>query len=81
MTILVLPDWTAMVLMVVVGVGATKEVLLVSEVRDNPEAEVVRPPPPAPSLSDIPGVGVVPEPPPASDMSRSRGSLHLALVV
>lgn len=81
MTILVLPDWTAMVLMVVVGAGAAREVLLVPEVRDNPEAEVVRPSPPAPSLSDMPGVGEVAEPLPVSDMLRLAGSAHLALLV
>lgn len=81
MTILVVPDCTAIVLMVVVGAGGTREVLLVPEVRDNPEAELVRPPPPAPSLSDIPGVGEVAEPPPVSDMLRFSGSAHLALLM
>lgn len=76
MTILVFPDWTAMVLMVVVGAEATREVLLVPDVRDIPEAEVVRPT--IPSLSDIPGAGDVPEPPPVSDMLRFTCSAHAA---
>ncbi|MPC34205.1 hypothetical protein E2C01_027587 [Portunus trituberculatus] len=60
--------------MVVVDAGPDKEVLLGPEVWDIPEAEVVRAPTTAPSLSDIPGMGEVAEPPPVSDMLRSSGS-------
>lgn len=78
-----LPDCTAMVLMVVVGAGPDIDVLLGPDVWDIPEAEVVGARTTAPSLSDIPGVGVVAEPPPVSDMLKSSGSgsRHLAPLV
>ena len=71
-----MPDCTAMVLMVVVDAGPDMDVLLGPDVWDIPEAEVVRAPTTAPSLSDIP----VTDPPPVSDMLRSSGSgsKHLA---
>lgn len=61
-----LPDCTAMVLMVVVGAGPDSDVLLGPDVPDG-----VLAPTTMPSPSDIPGVGEVAEPPPVSDMLRS----------
>ena len=73
-----LPDWTAIVLIVVVG--ADPEVV-VPEFRETipPEAEVVRPPPPIPSLSEnIPGVGEGPDTPTSDIMGGVEEILSLS---